>query len=75
MKIMEEIVNFVESPETSTIRLNTDAMSYLSNAYAASKDKDHGIHLLHLITKHSDFVLKTSENVLLKQKMHLSVVK
>ena len=72
---MEELINIVEAPEVSTIRLNTDAMSYLSTAYAASKDKEHSVHLLQLITKHSNFVLYTSEKVLSKQKMHLSIVK
>lgn len=72
---MEELINIVESPEVSTIRLNTDAISYLSTAYTASKDKEHGVRLLQLITKHSDFVLHTSEQVLSKQKMHLSIIK
>ena len=39
-KGMEDMLHLIESPETSTLRLNADAISYLGNAFTEAEDVD-----------------------------------
>ncbi len=72
---MEDSVVLFESPEAGTIRLNTEAISHLSTAFAEADDADLKLAIFSLIQKHSDYVLATSDKILCKQKLHLTKVK
>ena len=72
---MEDLIHFIESPETSTLRLNTDAISYLGGAFTEAEDPDIKLQLLEMIRSHSDFVLKTSDKILTSQRLHVKAVK
>ena len=58
---MEEMVHFVESPETSTLRLNTDA--------------DIKLEILEMIKQHSAFVLATSDKIISRSRVRMKPVK
>jgi len=72
---MEEVMQFIEHPDTSTVRLNTDAIQYLGNAFTEVDDADIKLKILDLIEKHSAFVLKTSDKILVRQKLHMQQIK
>ena len=72
---MEDMVHFIENPETSTLRLNTDAISHLGNAFLEADDADLKLQLLELIKRHSDFVLDTSDKIISRQRLHMKAVK
>lgn len=72
---MEDSVVLFESPEAGTIRLNTEAISHLSAAFAEADDADLKLAIFSLIQKHSDYVLSTSDKILCKQKLHLTQIK
>jgi|TARA_R110002020_G_scaffold326064_1_gene541800 hypothetical protein len=73
--VMEETIHFVESPETSTLRLNTDAMSYLGGAFVEADDADIKLEILEMIKKHSDFVLATSDKIVSRSRVRMRPVK
>ena len=52
---MEDMLHLIETPETSTLRLNADAISYLGNAFTEAEDIDIKLRLLDRIEKHSDW--------------------
>ena len=72
---MEDMLHLIESPETSTLRLNADAISYLGNAFTEAEDVDIKLKLLAMIEKHSDFVLNTSDTIISRQRLHMKAVK
>ena len=72
---MEDMLHLIETPETSTLRLNADAISYLGNAFTEAEDVDIKLKLLSMIEKHSDFVLNTSDTIISRQRLHMKVVK
>ena len=72
---MEETIHFLESPETSTLRLNTDAMSYLGAAFVEADDADIKLEILEMIKKHSDFVLATSDKIVSRSRVRMRPVK
>ena len=46
---MEDMLHLIESPETSTLRLNADAISYLGTAFTEAEDIDIKLKLLSMI--------------------------
>ena len=72
---MEDMLHLIETPETSTRRLNADAISYLGNAFTEAEDIDIKLRLLARIEKHSDFVLNTSDTIISRQRLHMKAVK
>jgi|TARA_R110002012_G_scaffold274989_1_gene461429 hypothetical protein len=72
---MEETIHFLESPETSTLRLNTDAISYLGGAFAEADDADIKLELLAMIKQHSAFVLSTSDKIISRSRVRMKAVK
>ena len=72
---MEEMVHFVESPETSTLRLNTDAMSYLGGAFVEADDSDIKLEIVVIIKTHSAFVLATSDKIISRSRVRMKPVK
>ena len=69
------MLHLIESPETSTLRLNADAISYLGNAFTEAEDVDIKLQLLAMMKKHSDFVLNTSDTIISRQRLHMKAVK
>jgi hypothetical protein len=72
---MEDMLHLIETPETSTLRLNADAISYLGNAFTEAEDVDIKLQLLAMMKKHSDFVLNTSDTIISRQRLHMKAVK
>ena len=72
---MEDMLHLIESPETSTLRLNADAISYLGNAFTEAEEVDIKLQLLAMMKKHSDFVLNTSDTIISRQRLHMKAVK
>ena len=80
---MDEIFNFqTESPEAATIRVNTDALQHLGTMFseiygcAESNRKDDALKklLIEQICKHSNFVLSSSEQMLLNRRLGIKAV-
>ena len=79
---MEEFINFMESPETSTIRINTDAMGYLGTVFSeiyggakhTRKDEIFKKLLMDQLCKHSKFVLETSEKMIQNKRLGIKAV-
>ena len=71
----EEFFQFIESPETATIRLNTDAMSHLGVLLTSVEDMVLRLAVLDMLSKHSKFVLETSEKIILSKRLGVKAVK
>ena len=71
---MEEFINFVESPETATIRLNTEVINNLGTALLSVEDENIKLEILKLIKKHSAFVLSTSDKIVHRQRLNIKAV-
>tara|TARA_R110002020_G_scaffold133987_2_gene298979 strand:+ start:286 stop:525 length:240 start_codon:yes stop_codon:yes gene_type:complete len=71
----EEFFQFIESPETATIRLNTDAMSHLGTLFNSVNDTVMQQAVFDMLCKHSKFVLETSEKVILNKRLGIKAVK
>ena len=59
----EELFQFIESPETATIRINTDAINHLGIIFNGIEDHDMKQELFKMLCSHSKFVLETSEKM------------
>ena len=71
----EEFFQLVESPETATIRCNTDAMGYLGALLSNVEDMVLRLAVLDMLSKHSKFVLETSEKIILSKRLGVKAVK
>ena len=72
---MEDFFNFVETPETATIRINADAISHLGTVFSQVDDKIMKQILFEMLCKHSKFVLDTSEKMIQNRRLGINVVK
>ena len=57
---MDDFFNFIEPPETATLRINTDAINHLGTVFSQVDDKIMKQILFEMLCKHSKFVLDTS---------------
>jgi hypothetical protein len=71
----DEFFQFIESPETATIRLNTDAMSHLGILFSSLDDTAMQQAVFDMLCKHSKFVLETSEKVVLNKRLGIKAIK
>ena len=72
---MEDFFNFVETPETATIRINADAISHLGTVFSQVDDKIMKQILFEMLCKHSNFVLDTSEKMIQNRRLGIKAVK
>ena len=70
----EEFFQFIESPETATIRINADAISHLGTVFSQVDDKIMKQILFEMLCKHSNFVLSTSEQMVLNRRLGIKAV-
>tara|TARA_R110002020_G_scaffold103266_7_gene241877 strand:- start:9221 stop:9442 length:222 start_codon:yes stop_codon:yes gene_type:complete len=71
----EEFFQFIESPETATIRINTDAMNHLGALLKSVEDMVLRLAVLEMLSKHSKFVLETSEKIIMNKRLDIKAVK
>jgi hypothetical protein len=71
----EEFFQFIESPETATIRINTDAMNHLGALLKNVEDMVLRLAVLEMLSKHSKFVLETSEKIVMNKRLDIKAVK
>ncbi len=72
---MEDVFQIIETPETSTMRINTDAINHIGAMFIKADDKEMRHELFKMIQKHSKFVLETSEKVILNRRLGIKAVK
>ena len=72
---MEDVFQIIETPETSTMRINADAMNHIGAMFINADDKEMRHELFKMIQKHSKFVLETSEKVILNRRLGIKAVK
>tara|TARA_R110002167_G_scaffold352124_1_gene564961 strand:+ start:115 stop:357 length:243 start_codon:yes stop_codon:yes gene_type:complete len=79
---MDEIFNFTESPEASTIKVNTEALLHIGTVFAeiygcaehTRKDEALKKILIEQLCKHSNFVLSTSEKMIQNRRLEIKAV-
>jgi len=71
----EEFFQFIESPETTAIRVNTDAMNHLGVLLSSLEDMVLRLAVLDMLSKHSKFVLETSEKIVMNKRLDIKAVK
>tara|TARA_R110000824_G_scaffold50978_3_gene142549 strand:+ start:7716 stop:7940 length:225 start_codon:yes stop_codon:yes gene_type:complete len=72
-----ESIEFIESPESAVLRINAETISYLGNMLAEIlqyEDKETKATVIKLLSKHSDFILDTSDKIVTRQKLNVSLV-
>ena len=72
---MEDMFQIIETPETSTMRINADAMNHIGAMFIKTDDIELRRELFKMIQKHSKFVLETSEKVILNRRLGIKAVK
>jgi hypothetical protein len=72
---MEDFFNVPEMPETSVLKTNADVVSHIAEALANTDDLELSQLMFHMLNKHSQVVLETSQKIMCKYKMHLQSVK
>ena len=63
-----ENIEFIESPESAVLRINAETVSYLGNVLSEIlqyDDLETKKTVIDLLNKHSDFILDTSDRLLL----------
>ena len=78
-----ESIEFIESPESAVLRINAETISYLGtilhddelkNKILQYEDKETKATVIKLLSKHSDFILDTSDKIVTRQKLNVSLV-
>ena len=71
---MEEFVHYIETPETSTMRINADVMSHIGTMFITIEDTKMKEMLFEMICKHSEFILDTSGKVIQNSRLGIKAV-
>tara|TARA_R110000787_G_scaffold283820_2_gene396937 strand:- start:26 stop:247 length:222 start_codon:yes stop_codon:yes gene_type:complete len=71
----EEFFQIMESPEIAAMRLNTTAMSHLGVLLSSIEDMVLRLAVLEMLSKHSEFVLETSEKIVMNKRLGVQAVK
>ena len=75
--IMDDTIQFIETPESTVLRINSDAMSHLGTTLSESlqyEDENIKKTLLSLLQKHSEAILETSNKIVMKQRLNIQAV-
>ena len=72
---MEDVFQIIETPETSTMRINADAMNHIGAMFIKTDDKEMRRALFNMIQEHSKFVLETSQKVVMNRRLGIKQVK
>ena len=74
---MDETIQFIETPEATVLRINSDAMSHLGTTLSESlqyEDESMKKPILSLMQQHSAVILETSNKIVMKQKLNIHAV-
>ena len=72
---MEEVFQLIETPETSTMRINADAMNYIGAMFIKTDDIELRKELFKMIQEHSKFVLETSQKIVMNRRLNIKQIK
>jgi hypothetical protein len=72
---MEDVFQIIETPETSTMRINADAMNHIGSMFIKTDDIELRKELFKMIQEHSKFVLETSEKIVMNRKLNIKQIK
>ena len=72
---MEDVFQIIETPETSTMRINADAMNHIGAMFIKTDDIELRKELFKMIQEHSKFVLETSQKIVMNQRLEIKQVK
>ena len=72
---MEDVFQIIETPETSTMRINADAMNHIGAMFIKTDDKEMRRELFNMIQEHSKFVLENSQKVVMNRRLGIKQVK
>tara|TARA_Y100000004_G_scaffold66902_1_gene75005 strand:- start:371 stop:589 length:219 start_codon:yes stop_codon:yes gene_type:complete len=72
---MEDVFQIIETPETSTMRINADAMNHIGTMFIKTDDIELRKELFKMIQEHSKFVLETSQKIVMNRKLNIKQVK
>ncbi len=74
---MDDTIQFIETPESTVLRINSDAMAHLGTTLSESlqyEDESIKKTILSLMQKHSEAILETSNKIVMKQKLNIQAV-
>ena len=74
---MDDTIQFIETPESTVLRINSDAMAHLGTTLSESlqyEDESMKKTILSLIQQHSAVILETSNKIVMKQKLNIQAV-
>ena len=72
---MEDVFQIIETPETSTMRINADAMNHIGSMFIKTDDIELRKELFKMIQEHSKFVLETSQKIVMNRRLEIKQVK
>ena len=72
---MEDVFQIIETPETSTMRINADAMNHIGTMFIKTDDIELRKELFKMIQEHSKFVLETSQKIVMNRKLNIKQIK
>ena len=72
---MEEVFQLIETPETSTMRINADAMNHIGVMFIKTDDIELRKELFKMIQEHSKFVLETSQKIVMNRRLNIKQIK
>jgi hypothetical protein len=72
---MEDVFQIIETPETSTMRINADAMNHIGSMFIKTDDIELRKELFKMIQEHSKFVLETSQKIVMNRKLNIKQIK
>ena len=72
---MEDVFQIIETPETSTMRINADAMNHIGAMFIKTDDIELRRELFKMIQEHSKFVLETSQKIVKNLKLNIKHIK
>jgi hypothetical protein len=73
--VMEDVFQIIETPETSTMRINADAMNHIGSMFIKTDDIELRKELFKMIQEHSKFVLETSQKIVMNRKLNIKQIK
>ena len=73
--VREDVFQIIETPETSTMRINADAMNHIGAMFIKTDDIELRKELFKMIQDHSKFVLETSEKIVMNRKLNIKQIK
>jgi hypothetical protein len=74
---MEETIQYIELPEATVLRINSEVISHLGTALSEAFQYEEAVYkntLLNMIQNHSNIILETSDKIVMKQKLNIKAV-